>query len=109
MSIGPLKDIITGLERADRQNIRLLTIKATGARNRYQRSAELGRVREAKNDREEFEKAMHNLEDYVPLSDREVIDVYKSITDKGIIILVEGDDYGKYWTYDEVLAEVGNT
>ena len=59
--------------------------------------------------RDGIEKAKKRLTEYKPLLERQVLEVYKSCSEPcienpdGIIIRVEGEENGKYWTMDEYL------
>lgn len=52
-----------------------------------------------KNERIKLYKKL--LEEFEPILDREVKEVYKSILGDGIIIIFEGATHGKYWTRNE--------
>ena len=59
-----------------------------------------------------LEKAINNLKNTKPLMDREVLDHFDcdAVADDGVYaIVVEGFEYGKYWTFDEVPTGIGGT
>lgn len=53
----------------------------------------------------QFESATKALENYVPLLDRQVRDVYERTSEDALNILIEGDENGKIWSLIELESE----
>ena len=45
------------------------------------------------------------LHDFAPVIDREVKEVYKRIQDDGIVVIIEGTEFGPYWDRKEYLED----
>lgn len=52
-----------------------------------------------------YYKTIKYVENYKPLLEREVVEIYDRITDNRKIIMVKGSEAGKYWTREEYLND----
>lgn len=50
-----------------------------------------------------YVRAIHSLDNFSPFEDREVTDCYRKVVYPGIVVLSNGGENGKFWTYEEYL------
>lgn len=105
MLVGSKDDIQAQARKADDHYFGMLKKAAHMACSSYERNRDIGHTREAEEDLRQYRKAMIRVQDYVPLMEREVKAVYPRITDSGTVIIIEGEECGRYWSYSEVKAK----
>lgn len=81
-------------------NSALTTLK--NAQNRYNSMRDFG-PKLAKRLQQDVQEAAKAVTKFKGFEDRTVIECYRNISNTGTIIIISGQESGRFWTYDEVL------